>query len=68
MNAKAHSGAFVKARIRVLAIATHPIQYQTPIFRKVATTPGVEFTALYLSDHLACKNQSAIDQSVWAAR
>jgi glycosyltransferase involved in cell wall biosynthesis len=36
---------------RLAAVVSHPIQYQAPLFRAVAATPGVEFEALFLSEH-----------------
>jgi glycosyltransferase involved in cell wall biosynthesis len=35
-------------RIRVVAVATHPIQYYTPWFRGVAAEPTVELKVVYL--------------------
>lgn len=37
--------------MKVLALATHPIQYQIPLFRALSMDPDIDFTALFLSDH-----------------
>lgn len=37
--------------MRVLALITHPIQYQVPLFRELNKQEGVSLKALYLSDH-----------------
>jgi glycosyltransferase involved in cell wall biosynthesis len=34
-------------RYRVLAIATHPVQYMTPIFRRMAKHPSLDFEVAY---------------------
>lgn len=39
-------------RRRVAWIATHPIQYQVPVFKCLAQFPELEFTVLYLSPHM----------------
>lgn len=36
-------------RYRVLALATHPVQYMTPIFRRMAKHPALEFQVAYCS-------------------
>ena len=36
-------------RYRVLAVATHPVQYMTPIFRRMAKHPDVDFQVAYCS-------------------
>ena len=33
---------------RVLAVASHPIQYQAPWFRALAQAPGIEFSVLFI--------------------
>lgn len=33
---------------RVLAIASHPIQYQAPWFRALASTPSIDFSVLFM--------------------
>jgi len=38
------------ADVRLAWLATHPIQYQAPLLRAVAATPGVDLTALFFSD------------------
>jgi hypothetical protein len=34
-------------RYRVLALATHPVQYMTPIFRRMAKHPSLDFHVAY---------------------
>lgn len=34
-------------RYRVLAVATHPVQYMAPIFRRMAKQPGLDFLVAY---------------------
>ena len=34
-------------KIRLAAVATHPIQYQVPVFRVLAADPEVEFLAIF---------------------
>jgi glycosyltransferase involved in cell wall biosynthesis len=34
-------------RYRVLAVATHPVQYMTPIFRRMARHPSLDFQVAY---------------------
>jgi glycosyltransferase involved in cell wall biosynthesis len=36
-------------RFRVLAIATHPVQYSAPLFRRMAANPGLDFHVAYCS-------------------
>ena len=36
-------------RYRVLAVATHPVQYMTPIFRRMAQHPSLDFRVAYCS-------------------
>ena len=36
-------------RYRVLAVATHPVQYMTPIFRRMAKHPSLDFHVAYCS-------------------
>lgn len=36
-------------RYRVLAVATHPVQYMTPIFRRMAKHPALDFHVVYCS-------------------
>ena len=38
-----------KRRHRVLAIATHPVQYMAPIFRRMAAHPGFDLHVVYCS-------------------
>jgi glycosyltransferase involved in cell wall biosynthesis len=37
------------SRYRVLAVATHPVQYMTPIFRRMAKHPALDFQVAYCS-------------------
>ena len=34
-------------RYRVLAVATHPVQYMTPLFRRMASHPALDFQVAY---------------------
>lgn len=36
--------------VRLAWLATHPIQYQAPLLRAIAATPGIDLTALFFSD------------------
>jgi glycosyltransferase involved in cell wall biosynthesis len=36
-------------RYRVLAVATHPVQYMTPLFRRMAKHPSLDFQVAYCS-------------------
>jgi glycosyltransferase involved in cell wall biosynthesis len=36
--------------LKIATIVSHPIQYHAPLYRHLASTPGVDFTALFLSD------------------
>jgi len=36
-------------RFRVLAIATHPVQYMAPIFRRMANEPRLDVQVAYCS-------------------
>ena len=36
-------------RFRVLAIATHPVQYSAPLFRRMAANPHLDFQVAYCS-------------------
>lgn len=38
------------AECRLAWFATHPIQYQAPLLRAIAATPGVDLTAFFFSD------------------
>lgn len=38
------------AKVRLAWLATHPIQYQAPLLRAIAASPGIDLTALYFSD------------------
>ena len=37
--------------LRVIWIATHPIQYQVPVFRELAVSPEVNFSVAFLTQH-----------------
>lgn len=37
--------------MRLAYVTSHPIQYQAPLFRELARTPGVEFEALFCHNH-----------------
>ena len=39
------------SRPRVAFLASHPIQYQVPLFRLLARSPDVEFEVLFCTDH-----------------
>jgi hypothetical protein len=34
-------------RYRVLAIATHPVQYMAPLFRRMSTNPALDLHVVY---------------------
>ena len=36
---------------RLGVLASHPIQYQAPLFEKLAKVPDIELTVLFCSDH-----------------
>jgi glycosyltransferase involved in cell wall biosynthesis len=36
-------------RLRVLAVASHPVQYMAPIFRRLSAVPAIELHVVYLS-------------------
>ena len=36
--------------IRLAYIVSHPIQYQAPLLRRIASEPGIDLTVLFLSD------------------
>jgi glycosyltransferase involved in cell wall biosynthesis len=37
--------------VKLAFVASHPIQYQAPLFRELSRRPGVDFQALFLHDH-----------------
>lgn len=39
----------VDARVRLLAVHTHPIQYYAPLFRELACRPNIELEVLYIT-------------------
>ena len=41
--------AMPERRYRVLAVATHPVQYMSPLFRRMATHPALDFQVAYCS-------------------
>src|SRR5262245_9156447 len=41
----------MRRRLRLGAVVSHPIQYQAPLFRCLASQPDIDFTAIFLSDH-----------------
>lgn len=38
------------ADVRLAWLSTHPIQYQAPLLRAIAASPGIDLTALFFSD------------------
>jgi glycosyltransferase involved in cell wall biosynthesis len=40
----------MNAPYRVACLVSHPIQYQAPLFRHLATSPGIDLTVFFLSD------------------
>jgi len=44
-----HGPAMPERRYRVLAVATHPVQYMAPIFRRMAAHPGFDLHVGYCS-------------------
>jgi glycosyltransferase involved in cell wall biosynthesis len=41
------SGVMPDRRFRVLAVATHPVQYAAPLYRRMAARPDVDFQVAY---------------------
>jgi glycosyltransferase involved in cell wall biosynthesis len=39
------------APIKLAYVLSHPIQYQSPLLRRIAAEPGIELTVLYTSDY-----------------
>jgi glycosyltransferase involved in cell wall biosynthesis len=37
--------------LRLAYLVSHPIQYQAPLLRRIAATPGIELTVFFMSDH-----------------
>lgn len=37
--------------MHIAVLTSHPIQYQAPLFRAIAASPGVRLTALFCDDH-----------------
>ena len=37
--------------IRIAFLTTHPIQYQAPLFRRLAREPGIELKVFFCSDY-----------------
>ena len=46
-SAAPHSCAMTDRRYRVLAVASDPVQYMTPIFRRLAKHPSLDFQVAY---------------------
>ena len=40
-----------ETRLRIAAFASHPIQYQTPLWQEISRRPGVDLTVFYFSRH-----------------
>lgn len=49
--ASPHEAAHSPHRVRVGAFATHPIQYQAPLWRRLAKDPRFQFRVFYFSAH-----------------
>lgn len=49
MNESAHHEK-VGRRVRVAYLVSHPIQYQSPLLRRIALEPGIDLTVFYGSD------------------
>src|SRR5436305_3433919 len=51
--------------IRLAYVATHPIQYQAPLLRRIASDPEIDLNVLFLSDYSLQKHsEPAFGQSV----
>jgi hypothetical protein len=50
-------------RFRVLAVATHPVQYMAPIFRRMASHPQLQLKVAYCSLRSA---EASLDQEFGA--
>ncbi|MES3001697.1 MAG: glycosyltransferase family 4 protein [Pseudomonadota bacterium] len=48
MSAQPASATATRQRPRVLAVASHPIQYQAPWFRALAAEPSIDFSVLFV--------------------
>jgi glycosyltransferase involved in cell wall biosynthesis len=46
-------------RYKVAALSTHPIQYQAPLFRRIAAHPAIDLEVFFLSDHSLNGGQDA---------
>src|SRR5256885_15132106 len=46
----AAGGIETPTRLRLAYLVSHPIQYQAPLLRRIATEPGIDLTVLFLSD------------------
>jgi len=44
---------------RVACLASHPIQYQAPLYRHLARNPALDLTVLFLSDHSLSEHYDA---------
>ena len=38
-------------KLRIVFVTSHPIQYQGPLWRKLAAHPGIDVTVLFGCDH-----------------
>lgn len=51
--------------MHIAVLSSHPIQYQAPLFRALATRPGVRLTALFCHDHgVRPSHDSGFGQSI----
>jgi len=41
----------MRRQLRLAGLVSHPIQYQAPLFRRLASHSDVDFTAIFLSQH-----------------
>lgn len=44
------TGRGMEPKIRLAYLATHPIQYQAPLLRRIAAEPGIDLTVFFCSD------------------
>jgi glycosyltransferase involved in cell wall biosynthesis len=40
----------MESKVRLAYLVTHPIQYQAPLLRRIATEPGIDLTVFFCSD------------------
>lgn len=50
--------------IRIAAVASHPIQYQAPLFQRLSDRPGLELEVLYLSAGVAASFDEGFGQTI----